>query len=144
MITKEEVLELFDQSMHCSQIVAGEMADGLGYDKAEMVRVAAPFGGGMFRGDTCGAVAGALMAIGMKYGHCEPGDTVQDEICVARTAEFLERFEARFGGIVCRDILGYDMSVEGEFDKAKESGRVAEVCPGFVVGALEILDDMMD
>ena len=46
----------------------------LGYDKDEASRMAAPFGGGMFRGDTCGAVVAAMIAIGMRYGHSELGD----------------------------------------------------------------------
>ncbi len=32
-------------------------------------KVSACFGGGMMHGDTCGAFTGAIMAVGLKYGH---------------------------------------------------------------------------
>jgi C_GCAxxG_C_C family probable redox protein len=144
MLTKETIFDQFTQSIHCSQLVAGEMADKLGYDRELMMRLAAPFGGGMFCGETCGAVAGGIMAIGMKYGHCKPRDTAQNELCVKKTGEFLARFTELHGATRCRDILGYDLSEEGALQKAFAAGRIKEVCPGFVLDALEILDDIID
>ena len=71
MLTKAQVTDLFKSKIHCSQIVLGEVAEELGYGREEAYKMANPFGGGCFRGDTCGAVAGAMIAIGMKYGNDE-------------------------------------------------------------------------
>ena len=143
MLTEEKIFTLFTQSIHCSQLVAGEAAEKLGYDRNQIMRLAAPFGGGMFCGETCGAVAGGVMAIGMKYGHCEPGETKQNELCIKKTEQFLQTFAARNGGTLCRDILGYDLAEAGALEKAFAAGRIKEVCPGFVLSALKILDEVM-
>ena len=118
-------------------------ADELGYDEEEMARMAAGFGGGMFRGDTCGCVSGALMALGLRYGHCEPDDTENKAVMIAKVKEFQERFTEKFGTLECRKLVSYDFSLPGENEKAKESGVLLEKCPNFAAGAIEILEDMM-
>ena len=53
------------------------------------MHMAAAFAGGMFRGETCGAVTGALMAIGLACG----GDGQRtEELATAFQAAFIERF----------------------------------------------------
>ena len=70
---KEEIQELFVQGIDCSQVVACHFADEMGLSKEQARKVSACFGGGMMCGETCGAVTGALMVIGMKYGACKRG-----------------------------------------------------------------------
>ena len=143
MISTGQIVYGFKQCIHCSQLVLAEWATELGYDRDEAMCMAAPFGGGMFRGDTCGAVAGAMIAIGMRYGHCLPGDTEGNAEMTKKVGAFQEAFIARKGSTICRDLVGYDFSKEGEFEKAVASGKVYELCPGFVQTALEILDEIM-
>ena len=56
-----------DAAMHynCCQAVLIPFAEELGMDHETAYRLAAHFGGGMRRQATCGAVTGALMALGM-------------------------------------------------------------------------------
>lgn len=138
-LTKTEVSAKFASGLNCSQCVIGQMADRLGYDEDELYKMAAAFGGGMTRGDTCGAVTGALMAIGMLYG----GEGAEANAKVhEKTAAFHKAFRERYGTTMCREMLGYDFSKPGERDKAIAAGKMAEVCPGAVAAALEILDDI--
>ena len=65
---REEIKKLFIKGIDCSQVVTGHFAEVCGIDEKSMRKVAACFGGGMQCGETCGAVTGALMVIGMKYG----------------------------------------------------------------------------
>ncbi|HOA42259.1 MAG TPA: C-GCAxxG-C-C family protein [Bacillota bacterium] len=142
-LTEQQINEYFMNHIHCSQIVLMEWAEALGYTKEEAARIAAPFGGGMFNGDTCGAVAGAMLAIGMKYGHSEPGDIEGDEKMREKVAEFNRRFTEAKGSTICRDLIGYDFGKPGDAEKAFESGVIFERCPGYVLEALKILDDIM-
>ncbi len=143
MLTKTQIGNQFQKSIHCSQVVLGEVAEELGYDREEALRMAAPFGAGMFRGDTCGAVTGAMIAIGMKYGHFQPGDQEQDALCREKVAEFQQRFMEKHGTTICRELISYDFSQPGAFARAAESGVFLEVCPAFVADALEILEDLL-
>ena len=142
-LTEQQINEYFMNHIHCSQIVLMEWAEALGYTKVEAARIAAPFGGGMFNGDTCGAVAGAMLAIGMKYGHSEPGDIEGDEKMREKVAEFNRRFTEAKGSTICRDLIGYDIGKPGDAEKVFESGVIFERCPGYVLEALKILDDIM-
>ena len=143
MLTKDQINKGFVECIHCSQQVLMEWAEKLGYDRDTAARIAAPFGGGMFRGDTCGAVSGAMIAIGIKYGHCKPGDTEGNAAMMEKAAAFQKEFIARHGSTICRDLVGHDFSKEGELQKAMENGKVFEICPGMVQSSLEILDKIM-
>ena len=144
MFNEEEILGLFGRCIHCSQIVAGAYAQRLGYDYDEVVRLAAPFGGGMFCGETCGAVAGAMLVLGMKYGYSQPDDRETDLLCREKAREFHAAFTVRHGSTVCKTLLGYDTSGPEGLRLAREEGRIAEACPRFVLDAMEILDTMME
>jgi C_GCAxxG_C_C family probable redox protein len=143
MLSKEQINDGFKKCIHCSQQVLAEWAEKLGYDRKEALRMAAPFGGGMFRGDTCGAVAGAMIAIGMRYGHDTPGDAEGNEAMIKKVEAFQKAFIAAKGSTICRELAGYDFAQEGEMEKAMASGKLFEVCPGLVQTALEILDGIM-
>ena len=143
MLSKVQITNGFKQRMHCSQQVLMEWSEELGYDREEAARIAAPFGGGMFRGDTCGAVGGAMIAIGMKYGNSTLGDTDKDDAMQSKVKEFQEKFIARNGSPMCRDLIGYDFAKPEERAKAFASGKLADICPKLVQDALEILDEIM-
>jgi C_GCAxxG_C_C family probable redox protein len=142
-LSKEEIVRQFKGFIHCSQVVLTQWAEELGYDKDEASRMAAPFGGGMFRGDTCGAVAAAMIAIGMRYGHSELGDEEGNAAMMAKVNEFLTKFREKHGSNVCRELCGFDFSQAGQFEAALASGILFEKCPDFVASALEILDEIM-
>jgi len=143
MLSANQINNGFKKYIHCSQQVLMEWAEKLGYDRDEASRMAAPFGGGMFRGDTCGAVSAAMIAIGMRYGHDRPGDEEGNAAMVAKVNAFQEAFIARNGSTICRELVGYDFAYDGELEKAMESGKVFEICPKMVQSALEILDQIM-
>ena len=136
MLNQDEIRDLFAQNYHCSQVVFMEVAEELGIDRDEAARLAAPLGGGMFRGDTCGGVTGSLMAIGLAFG-----DDV--ELMKQKVAEFQTAFTERCGSTICRELLGYDLSKPGEREKARESGKMVDVCAVVVRAASEILREML-
>ena len=72
-MTKEEIKDLFMQGIDCSQVVTTEFAEKMQLTEEQARKVSACFGGGMMCGETCGAVTGALMVIGMVYGHSRKG-----------------------------------------------------------------------
>lgn len=136
-MTREEVADLFRKGFDCSQVVLMTFADELGYDEEELARIGASFGGGMFNGDTCGCVTGALMALGMKYGHGEPNEFEKKADIQAKGKAFRKAFSERCGSIYCRELVPFDFSKEGEGARAAESGILMERCPGYVLAAIE-------
>lgn len=140
-MTAQEVNEYFRQHINCSQIVLAEFSEELGYERDEALRMAAAFGGGAGLGDTCGAVAGAYIAIGMKYGNDTPGDAQKAAQCNEEVKGFQDAFCARNSSLICRELLGCDFSIEGKRAEARESGLIFEKCPKFVLDAIDILQE---
>ena len=68
MTHKEKAMKIFYEKFNCSQAVLGAYADDYGLTVDQAMKVAACFSGGVRKGEVCGAVSGAIMVIGLKYG----------------------------------------------------------------------------
>ena len=133
----------FSEGFSCSQSVLAAFAPGLGLDVDAALRVSAAFGGGMGRlGHTCGAVTGALMALGLKYG-ATVADPVAKERAYALTREFIAKFEARHGATDCADLLGVNIGTPEGQAAACEANLFKTTCPGLVASAAEIVGQMI-
>lgn len=141
--TSEDVLQEFGKGFDCGQVVVAHFAERVGLSREEALRVSAAFGGGFGEGSTCGAVVGAMVVLGLAYGHTVAGDEAQKGLMAAKRVEFQCRFAQLHPCSTCKDLLGYDVSVPGEFERAAADGAVVRVCPGVVRDAIGILEDML-
>ena len=142
-LTKEEILKKFGEGYDCSQIVLEHFSDKLGLDREDALKTAACFGGGMWHGETCGCVVGALMALGIKYASTKPNDKEGKDKLLKLKAEFEEEFCKTNGSCICKEILGYDLSKEDEMAKIMEEKLLETKCPEVVINTCEILEKMI-
>lgn len=141
----KQIAEEFMKGYDCSQVVLRYFADKLGISEDEANRVAAGFGGGMMLGSVCGAYTGALMALGLKYGHSNPdGLMEQKDIMLAKMGQLKERFTKEFGTVECRELIGYDLSVPEELKTALDSGKLLSYCPGLVEKVIQMTKEILD
>lgn len=141
----KQIAEQFMQGYDCSQVVLRHFATRLGISEDEANRVAACFGGGMQLGSVCGAYTGALMAIGLKYGHSNPeGLMQQKDILLAKTAQFKEKFLKEFETVDCKCLIGYDVSTPEGLQGALESGKLLEYCPGLVDKVIQMTEEVLN
>ena len=141
---EKKIQELFMQGYDCSQVVLTYFAEKLGMTTEMAHKVSACFGGGMMQADACGAYTGALMAIGLKYGHYNPENLMdQKNVMMAKTAEFKQKFYEKYDTCNCRDLLGYDVSTPEGFEAAISSGRMMGFCPALVNAVIEILEEVL-
>jgi C_GCAxxG_C_C family probable redox protein len=118
--------------------------DRFGLDRDTALRVAGAFGGGMARrGETCGAVTGAFMVIGLKYGKTKSDDDDAREKTYELVNEFVHRFQKQNGTILCRELLGHDLGTEEGREIIMEQNLIVTRCPEFVRAAGEILEDIL-
>ena len=115
----------------------------IGMTEEQARKVSSCFGGGMMCGETCGAVTGALMVIGMKYGHAKEGDMDQKNVMMEKTAEFKKLFQEKYPSCMCRDLLGHDIGQPGELEKVMEEGLLLDFCPDVVEAAIEALEQVL-
>ncbi|NLI97029.1 C_GCAxxG_C_C family protein [bacterium] len=135
---------LFKEGFSCSQAVFAAFAPELELDKETALKIASSFGGGMAQmGEVCGAVTGALMALGLKYGRTKARDIETKMRNYELVQEFFKRFKERHSSIICKELLGLDMSVPEERTLIHERKLTATECPKFVETAARILENLM-
>ena len=141
----EQAVRKFRKGFNCSQAVLFVYAEEFGLCRETALKIACGFGGGMGRmALTCGAVTGAFIVIGLKYGNIEANEKEIKEKTYGLVREFARRFEERNGSSICRELLGCDISEPEGLRSAKENGLFTSVCPGMVREAVEILEEMMN
>jgi C_GCAxxG_C_C family probable redox protein len=137
--------ECFGQGYACSQAILATYGEPLGLDRAQAVRLAEGFAGGVAGlGETCGALSGAVLVLGLKFGRTRPGDQEAKQATQRRVREFLRRFEARHGSLKCRDLIGCPIDTPERLQAARERRVFATICPGLVRDAAEILEAVLE
>jgi len=140
----DKAVSIFKEGINCSQAVLSSFADDFGLDKDMALKLAAGFGGGMGRmAQTCGAVTGAYMVIGLKHGAVTAQDRAAKEHTYQVVRDFNDRFKARNKSLICKELLNCDISTPEGFEEAKQKGLLTTVCPKMVRDAVEILEEMM-
>ena len=139
----EYAKERFLKSMNCSQAILETYSPTLGLPVEQARRVAAAFAGGMGMGSECGAVTGAFMVIGMKYGKTRDDDSRADNETFKRVAEFTKEFKARHKHLSCSELLETDMGTPKGVKEAADKGLFTSRCPEYVKTAAEILEKIM-
>lgn len=144
MKKEEKALETFSTGLNCAQSVLSSFAGELGLEADTALKIAAGFGGGMGGlGGTCGAVTGAFMVIGLTQGHSAGEDKAGKEATYALVRQFAADFSEKHGSILCRELLGHDVSTARGYRDAAEGGVFKTLCPRFVKGAVQILQNLL-
>jgi C_GCAxxG_C_C family probable redox protein len=124
--------------------VLGGFAERFGLSREQAFRVACAFGGGLAgTGQTCGAVNGALVVLGLAHGHTVATDAAAKGRTYAATKDLWARFRERHGSIVCRELLGVDISTPEGRKVAMETGLFKARCPVYVREAAEIVAGLL-
>ncbi|MHC4353161.1 MAG: C-GCAxxG-C-C family protein [Planctomycetota bacterium] len=138
----EDAVSAFESGFNCSQAIVRTYGPDYGLSALDAVRVSCGFGGGMRRGDMCGAVTGALMILGLRFGARDASDTSAKAGVYSKVAEFYSKFESRCDSVSCRDLLGCDISTPEGMEHAASNNLFNTVCPKMVQTAAEILEQM--
>jgi len=103
---------MFDEAgFMCSQAVFATLGEQLGIERKQALKIAAGFGGGAaYQGGICGAVSGAIMAIGLKHGHHEGSDVDAKNMTTFLARELINKIKAKYGCYTCRGITGIDLT----------------------------------
>jgi C_GCAxxG_C_C family probable redox protein len=143
MTNAEKAAAIFKEGFSCSMAVLGAYCEQFGLDKNLAYKVSSGFGGGMHLDQTCGAVTGAFMVLGLKYGRTRADDVEAKMKMVKLTNEFAKKFIAGYHNITCTALIGHDISTPEGFEAAKKQGAFKHLCPKYVTYAAQILDEML-
>ena len=140
----EEAVSMLRSGFNCTQSVLACIGRREGLSREMAVRLGETFGGGMcHHNQTCGAVTGALMGIGLKYSRGESKDAAGRQKASRTADEFMARFTALNGAVSCTGVLGVDLSEPGGEEAARRDNLFATTCAKAVKDAVEICEDLL-
>jgi C_GCAxxG_C_C family probable redox protein len=132
----------FARGFNCAQSVFSAFAGRYGVSSELALRLASAFGAGVARqGELCGALSGALMVIGLQYGQVRP-EGKEQLYGIAR--EFMDRFQVQHGSLLCRELLGHDISTPEGLQAARDANAFAKECPLLVDETAKALTRFLD
>ncbi|MFC1516332.1 C-GCAxxG-C-C family protein [Thermodesulfobacteriota bacterium] len=111
-------------------------------DNKIIPQIASCFAGGIGNtGAVCGAVVGAVMAIGLKQGRADTMEEALRKLSVAR--EFRRRFETEMETISCRELTEADLTTEEGLEQFMGSDIPQTICFPAVGAAYRLVVDLL-
>jgi len=136
--------DCLNKNFSCSQAVLSAFMEQFDIDRNTALRISSAFGGGMGgQGEVCGAVTGAFMVMGLKYGSVGQHDDEERERIGKKAGMFMGRFISRNGSILCRDLLGADIATPEGLETAITKGLFDNICPVIIRSSVEILEEII-
>ena len=145
MNKQEKAIKYFRDKFNCSQSVLAAFRTESGLSEDDCLKISCAFGGGMGRQQlTCGAVTGAIMVLGLKYGRALNDPEEKKDITYLKTREFFNEFKILNGSVNCREILnGLDMSNPADHKKIIDQKLFDIKCENCIADAINIVEAMI-
>ena len=133
----DKAVMLFSSGFNCAEAVLTVLCQRTGkldrFFGGAVPSVATGFGGGIGRsGGTCGALSGAVMAVGLMVGHRRADDLERKYMVYDLVSEMIGEFERKFGSSSCRDLTRIDLRVEEERLRFRSQKVQDKACSKFV------------
>ena len=155
-LTREEVLQAVElkarQSLgphgNCAQTSFAVLQERFSLPGDQFHRALSPFPGIGFRGETCGAVVGSLMALGLVFGYSKEDQAATRKATYLKAQELCRRFEEAQGSTTCRDIQTasagrwYNLLDPAEAQAFREAGG-PQGCQNAVADAVRIAAELI-
>jgi C_GCAxxG_C_C family probable redox protein len=112
----------------CAQGTLAALQDEFDLGNEEVLKAATAMPGIALRGETCGAVIGSIMALGLAFGRKKPDESEALQRTLKAAQQFCKKFEREFGSCNCRDVhykvfgRSYNLSDPKELAEFKEAG----------------------
>jgi len=139
----DRVKELLLESGNCAQTSFAILNEEFNLGGEQILKALTPFPGIALRGETCGAVIGSLMALGLVYGRDDLQDWKGYIGSLPSARRFCQQFEEENGGTTCSAILHeklgrhYDLADKVQALEYASAGG-PEACSEVVASAITI------
>jgi C_GCAxxG_C_C family probable redox protein len=136
------------ESGNCAQASFSVLDNFFKLDGQQAMKALAVLPGVALRGETCGAVLGCLMAIGLAFGPEEAGDRAAFLEAIPPARRFCRAFESETGSTMCAELLksqlgqAFDLSRSTDFAEYVHCGGV-ESCGDLVGRAVQLAAEIM-
>jgi C_GCAxxG_C_C family probable redox protein len=130
---EEIASERFRGGFNCAESVLLALSEVQGVESPLIPRMATGLGAGLAQNcEVCGALIGATLALGIRYGREDGKDQETKQALYAKVQALVARFREQFGSSNCRELTGCDLSKPEEVARFKEENIHWTVCPKMV------------
>jgi C_GCAxxG_C_C family probable redox protein len=141
---EEKAIRSFRSGLNCAQAVVTAYTDELDYDYNLAQSVACGFGGGMGRlQETCGAVTGSFMVLGIYNCKKFKDNKDRKEATYTMVQKFSEKFKLINGATDCKALLKCDLKTDEGNRYAKDNNLFETVCEKCISDSLRIIDNLI-
>lgn len=140
--------EYLAQSGNCAQSSFAVLQDEFDLDSEDILKALTPFPGLALRGETCGAVTGSLMALGLVYGRDQLSNQRGYVASLSSARKFCTKFEDQFGSTSCSKILKQNIGASFNLADSKEVKQYLQedgqkICGEIVAYAAQVAADLI-
>lgn len=138
-------VKYFAGGFNCAESVLLSLVQAMDIDTSDIPRIATGFGAGLGRyGETCGAVTGAIMALGLKFGRDTSGDIESRELTYSKIDKLMQAFHNEFNTTRCKELIDCDMLTKEGREKAITSNLHRNLCTKFVAFAARTTAELIN
>ena len=131
----------FEKGYNCAQSVFLAYCSEHGINEELGLKIASSFGGGMGRlREVCGAVSAMFAIAGLKYGYTSPEDDNAKQKHYELIQKLANEFKNKHKTIICRELLGEDISDSPVPSKRTEEYYAERPCIEFIKTACELIE----
>ena len=139
---QNKAMKIMEQGHGCSESVLLAVSQEFGIESEIIPKIASCFAGGIGNsGSVCGAVTGAVMAIGLIAKEGDSMEAYMKKLSLAQA--FRQRFEDEMQTINCFELTGHDLTTPEGIEKFMTSDVPQEVCFPAVGKAFDIVMDIL-
>ncbi|MBQ9493243.1 MAG: C_GCAxxG_C_C family protein [Oscillibacter sp.] len=140
----DKACQYHQSGRNCAQSVLAVFSDITGLSEAESLRIGAGFGNGAGTGELCGAIAGAVMTLGLLTPSDPDNPAAGKREAAALSKEFQKRFQERFGALRCQELLPLRFTPDDATPAAKRLGlSEKQHCRIMIVTAVELTEGLI-
>ncbi|MBS7619719.1 C_GCAxxG_C_C family protein [Candidatus Bathyarchaeota archaeon] len=133
-----------EEGFLCSESVLMALAECLGVSSNLIPRMATGFGAGIGRrGEICGALSGAIMGVGLRFGRNQHIVHPNGKRPYWYASQLIDLFVETFGDSKCNNLIGLDLSRTEDLKKYREYNVWNTKCRNFIEIATEIAYDVI-
>ena len=142
---EEKALISFRSGLNCAQAVLNGYSEVLDFDNGFAMNISSGFGGGMGRlQETCGAVTGSYMVLGVYNCRKYTDNAEKKEVTYKMIQDFSEKFKSLNGTTDCKSLLKCDLRTEEGHRYAVENNLFGTTCEKCISDSISILDSIIE
>jgi len=135
----QKAIAYFEEGFNCSEAMLKGYLDVYGKDPI-LGATASGFGGGIGgKGITCGAVSGAIIAIGLHYNRQNSADKKLYSKIRENSLELIEQFSEINTSSYCKELQPYDLTTMKGRETLHNDPEVKAKCKSYLASTAELL-----